>query len=416
VVKVAPEHTPDLFAGSPALLSVALRPEGGDLYIKGKTAKGPYAHWINVKPVEPGEGNGAIAALFAREQVEDLECDRAAGQGEVQTIDRFIEKLGLQFQISTRLTSWIAVSEKAMVDPTAPKRSETMPHNLPYGMSAEGVGLRRPQGMHANGYATGAPAPAGAAVAKRARLTQSLSLGGKADDAKSVVREEARSLEKTRTGSVGGDDADGEAPSEQPAPMMDEGYADELGEAPSGSFQVPEEPADAPVPARRESAVARRSTGAPEKKKEGGVFDKLGDLFRGKDKGEAQGAGGAPPAPPARPAAPPKMPAPAQPRSLRQRPPVKRMRAEVKLNKDGKLVLEIKVDAGGLEWAPKLIELHFADGTARPASIDLNQTTAACSASAGMVLTLSLEVGPLGAEPTEVWVNFDDGLLVLAIA
>lgn len=398
VVKVAPEHTPDLFAGSPALLSVALKPEGGDLYINGKTARGPYVQHLVVKPVEPGEGNAAVAALFAREQVEDLETDRAARQGDPGTIDRFIEKLGLQFQISTRLTSWVAVSEKAMVDPTAPKRSETMPHNLPYGMSAEGVGLRP-----ALGSFVGAAAPSTTAagivagpppgMAPRRRMNQAVTLGKKADA--------PAELSRSRHGA----DMDDAEMEEAPAEMADEGYAEETeaGEV-SGAFPMPkEEP-------------------APEKStKTGGVFDKLSNLFKGKASAERQGAGGAaPPPPPARPASPApaqKVPAPEpKKREEARKQGVRRLRAEVKLNKDGKLVLEVKVDGAGLEWAPKMIELHFADGTARPASIDLNQTTKACSASAGMVLTLSLEVGPLGAEPTEVWVTFDDGILVLAIA
>ncbi|MFT3841835.1 MAG: VIT domain-containing protein [Myxococcaceae bacterium] len=395
VVKVAPEHTPDLFAGSPALLSVALKPEGGDLYINGKTARGPYVQHLVVKPVEAGEGNAAVAALFAREQVEDLETDRAARQGDPGTIDRFIEKLGLQFQISTRLTSWVAVSEKAMVDPTAPKRSETMPHNLPYGMSAEGVGLRPPTGAAAPSTVH-AGAPMAAAPMRRSRaLTQSVTLGRKADSSRDMDDELAEAPAAMED--MPAEEADGFAPEET-----------EAGEV-SGSMPMPQE---------EEPAPAAKST------KTGGVFDKLSNLFKGKASAERQGAGGAaPPPPPAAPARPsglipaPKTPAPEpKKREEARKQGVRRLRAQVKLNKDGKLVLEVKVDGAGLEWAPKMIELHFADGTARPASIDLNQTTKACSASAGMVLTLSLEVGPLGAEPSEVWVTFDDGILVLAIA
>jgi len=88
------------------------------------------------------EGDAAAAArLFAREQVEDLEVSRAAGEA-AGPIDRRIEALGLRHQIATRLTSWVAISDAATVDPNAPFRKTTMPHELAEGLSAEGEGLR----------------------------------------------------------------------------------------------------------------------------------------------------------------------------------------------------------------------------------------------------------------------------------
>jgi hypothetical protein len=81
----------------------------------------------------------------------------AAGQQEDE-IDRAVEEIGMAFQISTRLTSWVAVSEERTVDPTKPVRREQMPQQLPYGMSAEGLGLR----ATSFGAAARMPAPAAA--------------------------------------------------------------------------------------------------------------------------------------------------------------------------------------------------------------------------------------------------------------
>ena len=92
--------------------------------------------------MERGVGNPAAASFFAREAVEALEMRLAGGTARTE-IDPAIEKLGLDFQISTRLTAWIAVSEEPTVDPGAPFRRERMPQALPYGMSAEGLGLRQ---------------------------------------------------------------------------------------------------------------------------------------------------------------------------------------------------------------------------------------------------------------------------------
>jgi hypothetical protein len=85
-----------------------------------------------------------VITLYARETVEDLEMQEAAGL--LSEGDTDIERIGLAFQIATRRTAWVAVSEEPTVDPTAPIRRERIPHELPYGMSAEGLGLRQPSG------------------------------------------------------------------------------------------------------------------------------------------------------------------------------------------------------------------------------------------------------------------------------
>ncbi len=137
----APRRLPDLFAGAPALIAARLRPEGGELRVRGRTAQGGWEARVQVPARAPGEGNPGVVALFGREQVEDLELRHAAG-GDAGAIDREIEALGVRFQIATRLTSWIAVSDQATVDPSDPTRREYVPQELPYGMSVEGLGLR----------------------------------------------------------------------------------------------------------------------------------------------------------------------------------------------------------------------------------------------------------------------------------
>lgn len=137
----APERIPDLLAGSPALVAVRLRPEGGVLRVEGHSPEGAWTRAIAVPPVAPGAGLPAVAALFGREAVEDLELRLAAGE-EARAIDAAVERLGLAYQLATRLTSWVAISEEPSVDPTRPTRRAAIPQALPYGMSVEGLGLR----------------------------------------------------------------------------------------------------------------------------------------------------------------------------------------------------------------------------------------------------------------------------------
>jgi hypothetical protein len=102
---------------------------------------------IHLPALAHGEGSPAVIALYGREAVEDLEMREAAGL--LSDGDTAIEQIGLAFQIATRRTAWVAVSEEPTVDPTAPIRRERIPHALPYGMSAEGLGLRQPWGFSA---------------------------------------------------------------------------------------------------------------------------------------------------------------------------------------------------------------------------------------------------------------------------
>lgn len=185
LVDLVPTRLPDLFAGAPALIAAALRPEGGEILVRGRTLSGAWEQRVRVPALSEGTGNAGLAALFAREAVEDLEMVLAAG-GSAREIDPEIERLGITYQISTRLTSWVAVSDDPTVDPGDPLRRERMPHELPYGMSAEGVGLRAAvapvlfaapsQAVSAGAaFAPGAPVPMGKPAAAAAPIRADLS-------------------------------------------------------------------------------------------------------------------------------------------------------------------------------------------------------------------------------------------------
>jgi Ca-activated chloride channel family protein len=150
----APSRLPDLFAGSPVLVAAKLRPEGGELVVRGRGVYGEWVEHLAVSSVEVGEGEAGVGALFGREHVEDLELQICAG-GEGAKLEAAIERIGLELQIATRMTSFIAATEERTVDPREPTRRARVPQNLPYGMSVEGLGLRAgigvPQGALAFG-------------------------------------------------------------------------------------------------------------------------------------------------------------------------------------------------------------------------------------------------------------------------
>jgi Ca-activated chloride channel family protein len=164
VVQTAPVRLPDMFAGAPSLVSVQLDPAGGTVVVRGETAGGPFERQLQAPALTLGEGNPAIATLFGRERVEDLEI-RCGARGDTRDADREIERIGLDFQIATRLTSWVAITETATVDPGGPSRRQVMPHEIPFGADIEGFGLR-----------AGSAAPT---MEPRLALKQRLGLGAK---------------------------------------------------------------------------------------------------------------------------------------------------------------------------------------------------------------------------------------------
>jgi Ca-activated chloride channel family protein len=126
------------------LISLKLGAPGTTVRVRAKSDRGSWEQTIRV-PEATSAGSGAVRSRFARDRVEDHELHLAAG-GDTSEIDRAIEALGVDYQIATRLTSWVAVSRERTVDPEAKRRAETQPQELPYGVSAEGMGLRAASG------------------------------------------------------------------------------------------------------------------------------------------------------------------------------------------------------------------------------------------------------------------------------
>lgn len=139
LVDCSPEHVPDVFAGAPVLAALQVRAAGGELVVRGKLARGTWEQRIVVPAAEPGDGNGAVVKLYARERVADLEMRWTIGN-DVKVIDREIESLGVVFQIATRRTSWVAIDEERSVDPRLGSRHEEIPQELPYGTTMASFG------------------------------------------------------------------------------------------------------------------------------------------------------------------------------------------------------------------------------------------------------------------------------------
>lgn len=138
LLRHAPERIPDVFEGAPLVAALAVKPEGGELVVRGQTARDTWSQTIKVPRQTVGDGSAALVALYGRERVADVEANSV-----FSTADGEIEDLGLTFQIATKMTSWVAVDETRRV--TGPSRDQLIPQELPYGTRAEAFGLRGAQ-------------------------------------------------------------------------------------------------------------------------------------------------------------------------------------------------------------------------------------------------------------------------------
>jgi Ca-activated chloride channel family protein len=366
----APARLPDLFGGAPALLSMKLRASGGELVVRGQTAQGDFEERLQVAPIDVGTGAPAVATLFAREAVEDLEIERAVSRR--GDLDAQVEALGLRYQIATRVTSWVAVSQRVTVDPTAPTRQVTQPQELAYGLSAEGLGLRptvvaAPAPMASLGAGL---APRGRVMKSTARLEQAPSQGEEivaSDDESALSFEEAEAGPARRMSARAAPRAAG---------SMKDLERQSVSEAKKESTATP--PAEPQPMADVLAAPAAEKVSAPA------------------------------PAP----AAPPP-PAPARPslaglakRLLGQfgvgvggTTPARRLRGTVTVDEAGRLVLNLTLD-GPLDWAPgSEARVELADGSVVQATVVMTGSTRPGSYGAGLtlVVTLSHASGPLSA-------------------
>src|SRR5262249_16425529 len=120
-----------------------------------------------------------------REAVEDLEMQIAA-LGQAGELDRAIERIGLDFQIATRLTSWLGGGGEKTGGPGEPLRAEPWRQCVAHGMWCEGMsdtaaGVRRVGlggGVGVGRVGGGAPKSARYMPPSGAAATQTGVLGG----------------------------------------------------------------------------------------------------------------------------------------------------------------------------------------------------------------------------------------------
>lgn len=134
-----PDPIPDLFAGQPLQLRARYARAGtGTVTIRGRLAGRPFRQELEVTLPERAEDHSALATLWARSKVDEVE--RRMHQGPDPALEEELVQVALAHSLLTRKTSFVAVERRVVTDPAGgPPRLVPVPVELPEGVSAEGV-------------------------------------------------------------------------------------------------------------------------------------------------------------------------------------------------------------------------------------------------------------------------------------
>ncbi len=135
VTDVYPKRIPDLFAAKALVMSGRYTgAAAGVIRMRGKLAGRDWSRQIQVQLPAQEPRHDVLASLWARNRIEDLLDDQRVGVEAREDVTR----LGLDYQLMTPFTSFVAVEEMIVRDGGQPRRVE-VPVEVPEGVSYEGV-------------------------------------------------------------------------------------------------------------------------------------------------------------------------------------------------------------------------------------------------------------------------------------
>jgi len=137
-----PELIPDLFSAKPLVLTGQYTGAGsGSIIVRGNTAAGPFERTIDVSLPKRNLEHDVLAALWARKKIDGLMAQDLQGlqRGTVnENVKKQITQLGIEFDLMTQFTSFVAVEERVVNENGTPKTVD-VPVEMPDGVSYEGV-------------------------------------------------------------------------------------------------------------------------------------------------------------------------------------------------------------------------------------------------------------------------------------
>jgi len=210
VDEVFPQQVSDVWSDKPLIIHARVRSAGrGRVIVHGYRAGGPYREVLEVDLPETAENHGALASMWARAKVEELQSrDLRALQTHQfpEALEEEIVEIALAHRILTQFTSFVAVEDR-VVNEGGTLRTETVRVEMPQGVTYAGArpSFNRVARMSSGGFARspGLPsrirqkvAPFGAHSARGALAELPTSLSVSKESIASTIPERFRKLPK----------------------------------------------------------------------------------------------------------------------------------------------------------------------------------------------------------------------------
>jgi len=142
VADIYPQRVPDLFSAKPVVLTGRyLNGATGTIRLKGKMSGNDFVREIPVQFPDNEARHDVLAALWARQRIDDLMGQDYAGAQSANMkpeLKETITQLGLEYRLMTQFTSFVAVEEMVVTDGGQPRRIE-VPVEVPEGMDRAAI-------------------------------------------------------------------------------------------------------------------------------------------------------------------------------------------------------------------------------------------------------------------------------------
>jgi Ca-activated chloride channel family protein len=140
---VYPRRIPDLYAGEPLVIVGQYDGGGSDrVTVSGTVAGSSWSTDFRVSLPERQSQNDVIATLWARKKIHELNREMYDQYGYEQYDQDIVDQItdvALDYQIMSKYTAFVAVSEEVRTDPDGNPITVEVPVNMPEGVSYEGV-------------------------------------------------------------------------------------------------------------------------------------------------------------------------------------------------------------------------------------------------------------------------------------
>jgi Ca-activated chloride channel family protein len=174
VEQVMPDPVPDLFAGQPIILVGRYdKPGRGSVTIRGRVRGQEVEQTIDVLLPRHQDENSALASLWARNVIADLES-RQHGRPSRALVEE-ITDLALEYRLMSKYTSFVAVEEQIRGDGRGPTRTIRVPLegpefvDLDRTLGAKQQVVRRKAAPPHGGWLAAESEPSGSARSSRSR-------------------------------------------------------------------------------------------------------------------------------------------------------------------------------------------------------------------------------------------------------